>query len=319
MSKVQTAILDDYQHVAEALLGARALPDNLDVTVFHDHLSDEDALAQRLQRFEVICVMRERTPFRRSLLERLPNLRLLVTSGMRNASIDMAAARERGVSVCGTPSVGGPTAELAWGLIIGLLRHIPEEDRATREGGWQETVGGGLLGKTLGVAGLGKLGARVARVGLAFEMDVIAWSQNLTEERCREVGVTRVDKDELLARSDVLTIHLVLSDRTRGLLGAAELAKMKPTAVLVNTSRGPIVDEGALVAALERGTIAGAGLDVFDTEPLPADHPLRRCKNTVITPHLGYVEEANYGAYFDGYIAAIGGYLRGAPVNVVGG
>ena len=319
MSKVQAAILDDYQHVAKPLMDSREVPDNLEITVFHDHLTDEDALAGRLRGFEVVCVMRERTPFRRSLLERLPDLRLLVTSGMRNASIDMNAARERGVTVCGTPSVGGPTAELAWGLIIGLLRHIPREDRATREGRWQETVGGGLLGKTLGVAGLGKLGARVARVGLAFEMDVIAWSQNLTGERCREVGVSRVGKEELLSRSDILTVHLVLSDRTRGLFGAAELATMKPTAVLVNTSRGPIVDEKALVDALERGAIAGAGLDVYDTEPLPPDHPLRSCGNTVITPHLGYVEEANYGAYFDGYLAAIRGYLDGAPVNVVKG
>ena len=319
MSKVQAAILDDYQNIAEPLMAAREVPDDLEVTVFHDHLTDEDALADRLRGFEIVCVMRERTPFRRSLVERLPDLRLLVTSGMRNASIDMAAARERGVTVCGTPSVGGPTAELAWGLIIGLLRHIPREDRATREGRWQETVGGGLLGKTLGVVGLGKLGARVARVGLAFEMDVIAWSQNLTEERCREVGVSRVSKEELLSRSDVLTIHLVLSDRTRGLFGAAELAAMKPTAVLVNTSRGPIVEEQALVDALERGVIAGAGLDVYDTEPLPPDHPLRRCGNTVVTPHLGYVEEANYGAYFDGYLAAIRGHLDGSPVNVVKG
>ena len=319
MSKVQAAILDDYQNIAEPLIARRDVPDNLEIKVFRDHLTDEDALADRLRGFEVVCVMRERTPFRRGLLERLPNLRLLVTSGMRNASIDMTAAAERGVTVCGTPSVGGPTAELAWGLIIGLLRHIPREDRATREGRWQETVGGGLLGKTLGVAGLGKLGARVARVGLAFEMDVIAWSQNLTAERCREVGATRVSKEELLSRSDILTIHLVLSDRTRGLLGAAELATMKPTAVLVNTSRGPIVDEKALVEALERGTIAGAGLDVYDTEPLPLDHPFRSCVNTVVTPHLGYVEEANYGAYFDGYLAAVRGYLDGSPVNVVKG
>lgn len=319
MSNVQAAILDDYQHVAESLMCSREVPGNLETTVFHDHLDDEDALVERLQQFEVICAMRERTAFRRGLLERLPNLKLLVTSGMRNASFDMAAARERGITVCGTPSVGGPTAELAWGLIIGLLRHIPQEDRATRAGGWQETVGGGLLGKTLGVVGLGKLGARVARVGLAFEMDVIAWSQNLTEERCREVGVSRVTKEDLLSRSDILTIHLVLSDRTRGLLGAAELAMMKPTAVLINTSRGPIVEEAALVDALERRVIAGAGLDVFDTEPLPPDHSLRRCDNTVITPHLGYVEEANYGAYFDGYLAAIKGYIDGSPVNIVKG
>ncbi len=319
MSKVKAAVLDDYQHVAESLVEAREVPADLEFTVFHDHLDDEDALVERLRGFEAVCVMRERTPFRRGLLERLPNLRLLVTSGMRNASIDMAAARERGVTVCGTPSVGAPTAELTWGLVLGLFRHIPQEDRATRAGGWQETVGTGLPGKVLGVAGLGKLGARVARVGLAFDMDVIAWSRNLTEERCREVGVSRVGKEELLSRSDILTIHLVLSDRTRALFGAAELAMMKPSAVLINTSRGPIVEEAALVDALERRAIAGAGLDVFDTEPLPPDHPLRRCDNTVITPHLGYVEEANYNAYFDGYFAAIKGYLDGSPVNVVKG
>ena len=317
MSKVQAAILDDYQNVARSLLASREVPDNLEFTVFHDHLDHEGALAERLRGFEVVCVMRERTPFRRSLLERLPDLRLLVTSGMRNASIDMAAARQRGVTVCGTPSVGAPTAELTWGLIIGLLRRIPREDRATRGRGWQETMGVGLQGKTLGVAGLGKLGARVARVGLAFDMEVVAWSRNLTEERCREVGVTLVSREELLSRSDVLTIHLVLSDRTRGLLGAPELAMMKPAAVLINTSRGPIVQEAALVDALQRGVIAGAGLDVFDTEPLPPDHPLRRCDNTVVTPHLGYVEGANYGAYFDGYLAAVRGYLDGSPVNVV--
>lgn len=319
MSKLQAAILDDYQNVARSLVASREVPDDLEVTVFHDHLDCEDALAERLRGFEIVCVMRERTPFRSGLLERLPNLRLLVTSGMRNASIDMAAARQRGVAVCGTPSVGAPTAELTWGLIIGLLRRIPQEDRATRGRGWQETVGSGLQGKTLGVAGLGKLGARVARVGLAFDMEVVAWSRNLTGERCREVGVARVAREELLSRSDVLTIHLVLSDRTRGLLGAAELAMMKPTAVLINTSRGPIVEEAALVDALQRRVIAGAGLDVFDTEPLPPDHPLRHCDNTVITPHLGYVEEANYGAYFDGYLAAIRGYLDGSPVNVVNG
>ncbi len=319
MSKPRAAFLDDYSHVARSLLDAREVAGNVGVTVFHDHLDDEEALAKRLAPFEIICVMRERTPFRRGLLERLPDLRLLVTSGMRNASIDMAAARQRGVTVCGTPSVGAPTAELTWGLIIGLLRHIPREDRAMREGRWQETVGEGLSGKTLGVAGLGKLGARVARVGLAFGMEVIAWSQNLTGERCREVGVARVGKEELLSRSDILTIHLVLSGRTRGLLGAAELAMMKPTAVLINTSRGPIVQERALVEALRDGTIAGAGLDVYDTEPLPVDHPLRQCDNTVVTPHLGYVEQANLGAYFDGYVAAIRGYLDGAPVNVIKG
>ncbi len=319
MQKMRVAFLDDYQNVATSLANWGALSGNVEVEVFQDHIDDEGAVSQRLKDFEIICIMRERTPFMRSLIERLPKLKLLVTSGMRNRSIDLTAAKERGVTVCGTPASGVATAELTWGLIIGLLRHIPEEDRATRIGAWQRTLGVGLSGKTLGIAGLGKLGSRVACVGLAFGMEVIAWSQNLTEERCKDVGVSLVTKKELLARSDVLSIHLVLSDRTRGLFGAPELALMKPTAILVNTSRGPIVDEAALVDVLERTTIAGAGLDAFDTEPLPLDHPFRRLENTVITPHLGYVEEENYQAYFNGYVDAVRGYLEGKPVNVIPG
>ena len=317
MQKMRVAFLDDYQNVATSLANWGGLSGNVEVEVFQDHIDDEGAVSQRLKDFEIICIMRERTPFMRSLIERLPKLKLLVTSGMRNRSIDLAAAKERGVTVCGTPAAGVATAELTWGLIIGLLRHIPEEDRATRLGAWQHTLGVGLSGKTMGIAGLGKLGSRVARVGLAFGMEVIAWSQNLTEDRCKEVGVSLVTKKELLARSDVLSIHLVLSDRTRGLIGAPELALMNPTAILVNTSRGPIVDEAALVDVLERTTIAGAGLDAFDTEPLPLDHPFRRLENTVITPHLGYVEEENYQAYFNGYVDAVRGYLEGKPVNVI--
>ncbi len=261
MQKMRVAFLDDYQKVATSLTDWSGLSGKVEIEVFQDHIDDEGAVSQRLKDFEIICIMRERTPFMRSLIERLPNLKLLVTSGMRNRSIDLAAAKERGVTVCGTPAAGVATAELTWGLIIGLLRHIPEEDRATRLGAWQRTLGVGLSGKTLGIAGLGKLGSCVARVGLAFGMEVIAWSQNLTEERCKEVGVSLVTKKELLARSDVLSIHLVLSDRTRGLFGAPELALMKPTAILVNTSRGPIVDEAALVDVLERKAIAGAGLE----------------------------------------------------------
>lgn len=317
MNKRKLAILDDYQNVAHRMLASQEMGNDVEVTIFHDHLDDQHSLAERLQPYEMVCLMRERTPFRRSLFEALPKLRLLVTSGMRNQSVDLAAARERGVVVCGTPSVGAPTAELAWGLILGLLRCIPEEDRATRAGSWQRSLGVGLNGKTLGLAGLGKLGGRVARVGLAFDMEVIAWSQNLTRERCAEVGVALVSKEELLKRSDVISIHLVLSDRTRGLFGAPELALMKPTAVLVNTSRGPIVDESALVDVLQRKAIGGAGLDVFDKEPLPTDHPLLSCTNTVLTPHLGYVEADNYAAYFAGYATAVGGYLAGTPVNVV--
>ncbi|MCH7914205.1 MAG: D-2-hydroxyacid dehydrogenase family protein [Deltaproteobacteria bacterium] len=316
---MRVAILDDYQKVATSLADWSGLSGDVEVEIFQDHIDDEGAVSQRLKDFEIICIMRERTPFMRSLIERLPNLKLLVTSGMRNRSIDLAAAKERSVTVCGTPAAGVATAELTWGLIIGLLRHIPEEDRATRLGAWQRTLGVGLSGKTLGIAGLGRLGSRVARVGLAFGMEVIAWSQNLTEERCKEVDVSLVTKKELLTRSDVLSIHLVLSDRTRGLFGAPELALMKPTAILVNTSRGPIVDEAALVDVLERKAIAGAGLDAFATEPLPLDHSFRRLENTVITPHLGYVEEENYQAYFNGYVDAVRGYLEGKPVNVIPG
>lgn len=319
MRKIRTAVLDDYQDVALTLADWSGVSGDVEIEVFQDHIDDEGAVSERLKDFEIICIMRERTPFRRSLIERLPKLKLLVTSGMRNRAIDLDAAKERGVTVCGTPASGASTAELTWGLIIGLLRHIPEEDRATRLGAWQRTMGGGLSGRTLGVAGLGKLGSRVARVGLAFDMEVLAWSQNLTQERCKRVGASLVSKEELLVRSDVLSIHLILSDRTRGLFGVPELALMKPTAILVNTSRGPIVDEAALVDVLERKAIAGAGLDVFGTEPLPLDHPFRRLENTVITPHLGYVEEENYRAYFNGYVAAVRGYLDGKPVNVISG
>ena len=313
----RVALLDDYQHVALRMADWKTLPADTEVVVFEDHLSDIGALAKRLADFDVIMAMRERTPFPRALLEQLPRLKLLITAGMRNASIDVAAATERGVTVCGTAGLPYPTAELTWGLILGLFRRIPAEDRATREGRWQMSLGLGLNGKTLGVLGLGTLGSRVAKVGLALEMKVLAWSQNLTAERAAEVGATRVEKDELLARSDVVTIHLVLGDRTRGLIGARELGLMKPTAHLVNTSRGPIVDEAALVAALRGGTIAGAGLDTFDVEPLPADHPFRQLSNIVITPHLGYVTEETYRIFYGHALEDIQAFLRGAPTRVL--
>jgi len=316
---MRVAFLDDYQNVAKKLGDWKLIEKDVEATSFTDHLEDEDAVAARLKDFEIVCAMRERTPFGRSLFEKLPNLKLLITSGMRNRSIDTAAAADHGVTVCGTPGAGAPTTDLTWGLIISLARNIPGEERNVRTGGWQTTVGIGLEGKTLGVLGLGNLGSRVATVGKAFGMDVIAWSQNLTEERCREVGVRLVDKDRLIGQSDFITIHMVLSDRTRGLVGAKEIAMMKPTAYLVNTSRGPIVDEAALADALRRKAIAGAGLDVFSTEPLPADHPFRRLENTVVTPHLGYVSRQNYDAYWGGYIAAIRGFLDGRPVNLVKG
>ena len=314
---VRVAILDDYQHIALQMADLSALPADVEVRVFSDHLTDHDALVERLKDFEIIMAMRERTPFQRSLLERLPQLRLLTTTGMRNAAIDLQAAADHHVVVCGTGGVLSPTAELTWGLILALLRHIPGEDQATRSGQWQVSMGLGLQGKVLGVIGLGNLGSQVARVGKAFQMSVLAWSQNLTKERTDQVGATLISKDELLSQSDIVTIHLVLSARTRGLLGARELGLMKPSAYLVNTSRGPIVDEPALVTALQGKTIAGAALDVFDEEPLPLDHPLRRLENTVITPHLGYVTTETYRIFFEQTVENIRAFLNGAPVRVI--
>ena len=314
----RVAILDDYQGVALRLADWGRLPAGADVVVFRDHAADEAAVAARLADFDVVVAMRERTPFPRTLIERLRRLRLLVTTGMRNASIDLRAAADHGVVVCGTGGLPYPTAELTWALILALVRHVPREDRATRDGRWQETLGTGLNGKTLGVLGLGQLGSRVARVGRAFEMDVLGWSQNLTAERAAAVGATLAgSRDELLAGADVVTIHLVLSDRTRGLLGARELALMRRSAYLVNTSRGPIVDERALIDALRAGAIAGAGLDVYDEEPLPLDHPLRRLPNTVITPHLGYVTEDTYRIFYAQALEDVGAFLAGTPIRVL--
>ena len=313
----RVAILDDYQDVAMGLADWKGLPAGTEVVAFRDHLHEADAVAKRLADFDVVVAMRERTAFPRALLEKLPKLRLLVTTGMRNASIDVAAAMERGITVCGTSGLPYPTAELTWGLILDLFRRITVEDQATRQGRWQTTLGLGLNGKTLGVIGLGSLGSRVAKFGLAFEMQVLAWSQNLTAARAAEVGVSLVGKDELLARSDVVTIHLVLSDRTRGLIGARELGLMKRSAYLVNTSRGPIVDEPALIRALRESAIAGAGLDVFEPEPLPLDHPFRKLPNTVITPHLGYVTEETYRVFFAHALEDVQAFLRGQPVRVL--
>jgi phosphoglycerate dehydrogenase-like enzyme len=313
----RVALLDDYQGVALSMADWKSLPPGTEVVVFKDHLAEEDAVAKRLADFDIVMALRERTPFPRTLLERLPKLKLLITAGMRNASIDMKAAAERGVTVCGTAGLPYPTAELAWGLILSLMRRIPAEDRATREGRWQTSLGLGLNGKTLGVLGLGTLGSRAAKVGLAFEMEVLAWSQNLTTERAKETGATLVPKDELLARSDIVSIHLVLGERTRGLIGARELGLMKRSAYLINTSRGPIVDEAALIRALGDGTIAGAGLDVFDEEPLPLHHPFRRLPNIVITPHLGYVTSETYRIFYGHAAEDIKAYLDGKPVRVL--
>ncbi len=311
------AILDDYQGVARALGPWDRLPDGLRIEVFRDTVSDPDALAERLRPFDALVIMRERTPFPRALVERLPNLRLLVTTGMRNRSVDLAACAAKGVIVCGTPGFGNPTVDLTWGLILSLVRRIPEQERALRGGRWQVALGNGLEDKTLGVLGLGNLGARVARVGAAFGMRVVAWSPNLTEERAAEVGAARVDKATLMAEADVLTLHIVLSERSRGIVGAEDIGRMKRGAYIVNTSRGPLIDQTALVSALREGCIAGAGLDVYDQEPLPPDHPILSVPNTVLTPHLGYVTEENYRVYFQGAVEAVEGYLKGSPVRVL--
>ncbi len=314
---MRAAILDDYQDAALAAADWTSLGPAVATTAFRDTLADIDKVAARLAEFEIVVAMRERTPFPQALLERLPKLKLLVTTGKRNAAIDMKAAAARGVVVCGTDMLGYPTAELAWGLILALARHIPREERSMRAGGWQTTLGVGLQGKTLGLLGLGNLGSQVARIGIAFGMTAIGWSQNLTAERAASVGAQLVSKEELFRRADVLSVHLVLSGRTRGLVGAADLALMKPSAMLVNSSRGPIVDGSALIAALEGRRIAGAALDVYDTEPLPADHPLRRLDNVVLTPHLGYVTAENYRLAYACAVEDIRAYLDGKPVRVL--
>jgi phosphoglycerate dehydrogenase-like enzyme len=314
----RVAVLDDYQDVALKMADWSVLPSGTTIQVFKDHLAQEQAVAERLKVFDIVVAMRERTPFPRSLLAKLPNLKLLITTGMRNASIDVGAATDLGITVCGTQGLGYPTAELTWGLILALLRYIPQEDKATRDGRWQVSVGFGVRDKVLGVIGLGNLGTQVATVGKAFGMPLLAWSQNLTAERAAQVGATLVSKDELLTRSDIVTIHLVLGDRTRGLIGPRELGLMKRTAYLINSSRGPIVDEPALIQALRQGTIAGAALDVYDEEPLPLDHPLRQLPNTVITPHLGYVTVETYKIFFGNAVEDIQAFLQGKAVRVIG-
>ena len=316
MTPIAVAILDDFQNVTRTLADWSRLPPHVSVTVFNDHVEDEPLVA-RLKPFDVLVLTRERTKLPRSLVVQLPNLKLVVTAGMRNLGIDLAACREHNVLVCGTGSGSSPTAELAWGLILALARHIPEEDRSLRAGTWQKTVGMGLKGKTLAVLGLGRLGTQVARVGLAFDMKVIAWSQNLTAERAAEAGCTRVEKADLFRVADVLTIHVLLSDRTRGIVGRDELAQMKPTAFLVNTARAAIVDEQALIDALMNKTIAGAGLDVFEREPLPADAPILRAPNTVLTPHLGYVTRETYSVYFPQALEDIEAWLAGKPIRMI--
>ncbi len=311
------AILDDYQNAALDAADWAGLGPETDIKVFNETIEGEDKVAQALQGFDVVVGMRERTPFPKSLIEKLPDLKLLVTTGMRNLSFDMDAARQQGIVVSGTGMLGYAAAEHALALIFALFKKIPLEHQTMRDGGWQGAVSEGMNGKTLGLLGLGKLGSQVAAVGLALGMDVIAWSENLGRERCRDVGVTLVGKDALFAESDVISIHLVLSDRTRGLVGAPELTCMKPTAYLVNTSRGPIVDEAALVEALANDTIAGAGIDVYDTEPLPKAHPLRSLENTVLTGHTGYVVKELYALAYGEAVEDIRAWMDGAPVRVL--
>jgi phosphoglycerate dehydrogenase-like enzyme len=309
------AVLDDYQGLAPSLAdwGSLGVP----VDVFRDTIKDLDALVARLAPYDCIVLMRERTPFPRALIERLPALKLLITTAGRNLSVDTAALRERGITFCGTKGAVAQTAELTWGLIIALMRDIPAQDRNLREGRWQTSAGEGLEGRTLGIIGLGKQGQHMARVALAFGMRVIAWSQNLTEETAAAHGAARVTKEALLRESDVVTLHLVLSERSRHTIGAAELAMMKPTAYLVNTSRGPLIDTPALEAALREGRIAGAALDVYDEEPVPAGHPLAALPNTVLTPHLGYVTRGNLTTFYQGAVEDIAAYLAGAPIRVI--
>jgi len=326
---MRVAILDDYQQVALASADWSAVRELADIYVFAQHIGRAEALVSALQPFDVVVAMRERTAFDAERLNQLPRLRLLVTTGMANASIDLAAAGERGITVCGTGGSGTSTAELTWGLILALVRHIPEEDRrmkmAGRAGGaalpvngaWQQTVGTGLEGKRLGVVGLGHQGRKVADIGRAFDMKVVAWSQNLDPDQAKKVHVRAVSKEELFSSSDVVTVHYKLSPRSEGLVGAAELDLMKPSAFLVNTSRGPLVDSAALLAALRSGSIAGAGLDVYDIEPLPLSDPLRSAPNVVLTPHLGYVTEETYRVFYGDAAEDIVAFAKGTPVRVL--
>src|SRR5713226_5645595 len=322
---MRLSILDDYQGVALDMADWSAVRDRgIEIAVERFPFADEDDVVRSLADSEIVAAMRERTPFPKRVVDRLPKLKLLITTGMRNASFDMAALKEKGVTVCGTGGpIGAPgggnedTAELAWGLILGAARRIAEDHQFMRHGGWQTRVGHRVAGKTLGLLGLGRLGSAVARAGLAFGMKAIAWSQNLTAEKAAAQGVERVEKDELFRRSDILSVHLVLSDRSRGLVGAREIGLMKPTAILVNTSRGPICDTAAVIDALKSGRLAYAGFDVYDQEPLPINHPLRQAPNVILTPHIGYVTDENYHSSYPQIVENITGFLDGKPVRVI--
>jgi phosphoglycerate dehydrogenase-like enzyme len=315
-SPAAVAVLDDYQGVALQFADWRVLEGRANVTVFRDHQSDPAAIVERLKSFDVICVMRERTPLTREILSKLPRLRLICSTGQRNASIDMAAAAELGITVSRTGYSSSGALEVTWTLILGLLRHLPEEADNMRSGRWQTTVGTGLSGKTLGLLGLGSLGAGVAAVARAFDMRIIAWSQNLTDERAAEHGAIRVDKETLFSESDVLSVHLVLSKRSRGIVGAEDFARMKPSAYFINTSRGPLVDEAALIDVLQRRAIAGAAVDVYDHEPVDPSHPLRTLDNILSTAHIGFVTDRTYKEFYEDTVDNIIGWLDGTPRRV---
>jgi phosphoglycerate dehydrogenase-like enzyme len=307
--KYKIAVLDDYQNAALESADWSVIRDRADITVFQDHLNDTDAVIERLLPFDIVCVMRERTPLPRNLVERLPNLKFIASTGPVNASIDVVAAADRGIVVSHTGYRSDPAIDLTWALILASARNIVAESNSMRSGGWQISVGTELRGKTLGVLGLGRVGSEVARIGRAFGMDLIAWSQNMTPEAAHAAGAVLVSKDELFEQADILTIHLVLSDRTRSLVGAAELAKMKPTARLINAARGPIVDEQALISAVRNKQIAGAAIDVFDIEPLPASHPFRTLDNVLATPHIGYVSKGLYRTFYEDSVSNIRKWL----------
>jgi phosphoglycerate dehydrogenase-like enzyme len=313
---VQIAVIDDWQDVARDVVDWSALDSIGEVSFVHDYPADNQTLAKRLGAFEVICVMRERTRFDADLLRQLPKLKLLVTGGMRNAALDLKAAAELGIQVCGTDSYKHAAPELTWALIMAATRNLVVEANALRAGKWQQRLGGDLHGKTLAILGLGSIGQRVAQFGQVFGMRVIAWSENLTPERAAEAGVTYVSKQQLFEQADVLSVHLVLSERSRGLVDAQALAWMKPSALLVNTARGPIVDESALIKALQKNRLAGAALDVFDVEPLPVNHPFRTLENVLATPHVGYVSQQNYHQFFSQMIEDIQAWSAGKPIRL---
>lgn len=317
-SRLHIAVLDDWQSIASDVVDWTVLSTFAELSFLHEFPADADTMITRLASFDVICVMRERTQFNDALLSQLPRLKLLVTGGMRNAAIDLYATARLGIQVCGTASYKNAAPELTWALIMGITRHMVGEANSLRQGGWQIGLGGDLYGKTLGILGLGNIGQWVAKYAQAFGMRVIAWSENLTAERAAEIGVTYVTKRELFEQSDVLSVHLVLSDRSRGIVDAQALGWMKPTAYLINTARGPIVDEAALIGLLQRGDIAGAALDVFEPEPLPVDHPFRTLSNVLATPHIGYVTENNYRVFFSQMIENIQAWHGGEPIRVLG-